>query len=67
MGTWPSPITPLDKLTFTFVDVETTGLDPTTGDGVVGKLPLLRVQGDREIARFESLVHPRREPMHPVL
>ena len=63
MGTWPSPITPLDELAFTFVDVETTGLDPTTGDRVC-EIALLRVQGDREIARFESLVHPQR-PMHP--
>ena len=31
MGTWPSPITPLDELAFTFVDVETTGLDPDDG------------------------------------
>jgi DNA polymerase III subunit epsilon len=63
MGTWPSPITPLDELAFTFVDVETTGLDPATGDRVC-EIALLRVQGDREIARFESLVHPQR-PMHP--
>ena len=62
MGTWPSPITPLDELAFTFVDVETTGLDPTTGDRVC-EIALLRVQGDREIARFESLIHPQR-PMH---
>src|SRR5215470_3313860 len=63
MGTWPSPLTPLDELAFTFVDVETTGLDPATGDRVC-EIALLRVQGDREIARFESLVHPQR-PMHP--
>jgi DNA polymerase-3 subunit epsilon len=62
MGTWPSPITPLDELTFTFVDVETTGLDPAMGDRVC-EIALLRVQGDRELARFESLVHPQR-PMH---
>src|SRR5712692_1713557 len=63
MGTWPSPITPLDELAFTFVDVETTGLEPATGDRVC-EIALLRVQGEREIARFESLVHPQR-PMHP--
>ncbi len=63
MGTWPSPITSLDELAFTFVDVETTGLDPATGDRVC-EIALLRVQGDREIARFESLVHPQM-PMHP--
>ncbi len=63
MGTWPSPTTPLDALSFTFVDVETTGLDPATGDRVC-EIALLRVQGDHEVARFESLVHPQR-PMHP--
>ncbi len=63
MGTWPSPTTPLDELSFTFVDVETTGLDPTTGHRVC-EIALLRVHGDHEIARFESLVHPQR-PMHP--
>src|ERR671931_409661 len=63
MGTWPSPITPLDELAFTFVDVETTGLDPAMGDRVC-EIALLRVQGGREITRFESLVHPQR-PMHP--
>jgi DNA polymerase III subunit epsilon len=63
MGTWPSPTTPLDELSFTFIDVETTGLDPTTGDRVC-ESARLRVHGDHEIARFESLVHPQR-PMHP--
>jgi DNA polymerase-3 subunit epsilon len=63
MGTWPSPITPLDELTFTFVDVETTGLDPGTGDRVC-EIALLRIQGNRELARFDSLVYPHR-PMHP--
>jgi DNA polymerase-3 subunit epsilon len=63
MGTWPSPTTPLDELTFTFVDVETTGLDPATGDRVC-EIALLRVQGDQEIARFASLVHPQ-QPMRP--
>src|SRR6266511_844910 len=63
MGTWPSPTTPLDALSFTFVDVETTGLDPTTGHRVC-EIALLRVHGDHEVARFESLVHPQR-PMHP--
>jgi len=63
MGTWPSPTTLLDELSFTFVDVETTGLDPTTGDRVC-EIALLRVHGDHEVARFESLVHPQR-PMPP--
>lgn len=63
MGTWPSPTTPLEALEFTFVDVETTGLDPTTGDRVC-EIALLRVQEARVLARFESLVDPQR-PMAP--
>jgi DNA polymerase-3 subunit epsilon len=63
MGTWPLPTTPIDAQPFTFVDVETTGLDPTTGDRVC-EIALLRVQGAHELARFESLVYPQR-PMAP--
>src|SRR5205823_12025503 len=59
MGTWPSPTAPIDELAFTFVDVETTGLDHATGDRVC-EIALLRVHGDQELARFESLVHPQR-------
>ena len=59
MGTWPSPTTLIDELSLTFVDVETTGLDHATGDRVC-EIALLRVHGDQEIARFESLVHPQR-------
>ena len=59
MGTWPSPTTPIDELSLTFVDVETTGLDSATGDRVC-EIALLRVRGDQETARFESLVHPQR-------
>lgn len=59
MGTWPSPTTPLEALQFTFVDVETTGLDPTTGDRVC-EIALLRVHGEHELARFESLIQPQR-------
>ena len=63
MGIWPSPTAPIDELSFTFVDVETTGLDSATGDRVC-EIALLRVCGDQEIGRFESLVHPQR-PMTP--
>src|SRR5207248_607068 len=59
MGTWPSPTAPIDELAFTFVDVETTGLDHATGDRVC-EIALLRVHGDQELARFESLVYPQR-------
>lgn len=54
-----SPTTPIDELPLTFVDVETTGLDPQHGDRVC-EVALLRVQGGREIDRFTSLVHPQR-------
>ena len=63
MGIWPSPTAPIDELALTFVDVETTGLDSTTGDRVC-EIALLRVCGDQAIGRFESLVHPQR-PMTP--
>ncbi len=63
MGIWPSPTAPIDELSLTFVDVETTGLDSATGDRVC-EIALLRVCGDQEIGRFESLVHPQR-PMTP--
>src|SRR5262249_61205443 len=59
MGTWPLPTTPIEDLALTFVDVETTGLDHTTGDRVC-EIALLRIRGDQEIARFESLVYPQR-------
>jgi DNA polymerase-3 subunit epsilon len=57
------PTTPLEQLTFTFVDVETTGLNPASGDRVC-EIALLQVQGEHEIARLESLLHPQR-PMTP--
>ena len=63
MGIWPSPTALLDELPLVFVDVETTGLDPATGDRVC-EIALLRTQGRQELARFESLVHPQRL-MHP--
>ncbi|MGE3537217.1 MAG: exonuclease domain-containing protein [Candidatus Tectimicrobiota bacterium] len=63
MGIWPSPTALLDELPLVFVDVETTGLDPATGDRVC-EIALLRVQGTQELARFTSLIHPQRS-MHP--
>ncbi len=58
-----SPMTPVEELPLTFVDVETTGLEPSSGDRVC-EIALLRVQGGQEVARFTSLVHPQRL-MHP--
>ena len=68
-----SPMTPVEQIPFTFVDVETTGLDPALGHRVC-EIALLRVQGrallapsahavaeaQHELARFETLVQPQR-------
>lgn len=54
-----SPTTPVEALPFILVDVETTGLNVTTGDRVC-EIALLRVQGGQEIGRFESLISPQR-------
>jgi DNA polymerase III subunit epsilon len=59
MGVWVSPATPIEELAFTFVDVETTGLDHAAGDRVC-EIALLRVEGEQEVARLESLVQPQR-------
>jgi DNA polymerase-3 subunit epsilon len=59
MQAFPAPTTPVDMLTLTFVDVETTGLDPECGDRVC-EIALLQVRGTREVARFTSLAHPQR-------
>jgi DNA polymerase-3 subunit epsilon len=56
---WPSPTTPVEALTFTYLDVETTGLAPGNGDRVC-EIALLRMHGEQEETRFESLVHPQR-------
>lgn len=58
-----SPTTPVEQIVFTFVDVETTGLRPASGDRVC-EIALLQVQGEQEIGRLESLVNPQR-PMTP--
>lgn len=63
MQVFLAPTTPIEALTLTFVDVETTGLDPDNGDRVC-EIALLRVQNEQEVARFASLVHPQR-PMAP--
>ncbi len=60
MEGWLPPTTPVDNLALTFVDVETTGLSPARGDRVC-EVALLRLEGGREVARFESLVYPQRQ------
>jgi DNA polymerase-3 subunit epsilon len=56
---WPLPTTPVEALTLTYLDVETTGLVPGNGDRVC-EIALLRMHGTQEETRFESLVHPQR-------
>jgi DNA polymerase-3 subunit epsilon len=63
VGNILSLTTPAEDLPFTFVDVETTGLHAATGDRVC-EIALLRVEQEREVARFASLVQPGR-PMTP--
>ena len=55
--------TPFEALPLVCVDVETTGLSPDRGSRVC-EVALLRSEGDREVARFESLVDPQ-QPMPP--
>jgi DNA polymerase-3 subunit epsilon len=54
---------PLSKTAFAVFDVETTGLSPAYGHRVC-EVGCLRVQGDEELGRFESLVDPQR-PISP--
>jgi DNA polymerase III epsilon subunit family exonuclease len=63
METFRSPVTPVEDLSFTVVDVETTGLDPSAGDRIC-EIALLRADQGGEVARLESLVQPFR-PMTP--
>ncbi|TKJ31030.1 MAG: hypothetical protein CEE40_02975 [Chloroflexi bacterium B3_Chlor] len=55
----PALSTPLDGVTFTVLDVETTGLNPHFGDRVC-EIALLQCQGGAELGRFHSLVNPGR-------
>ena len=50
---------PLSQTAFAVFDVETTGLNPAYGHRVC-EVACLRVQNDEEMARFESLVDPKR-------
>ena len=50
---------PLHDAPLAFLDVETTGLNPDWGDRVV-EIAVVRARGLSEVARFVSLVNPRR-------
>lgn len=49
----------LDAATFTVIDVETTGLDPASGDRVC-EVGAIKMQVGKELGRFETLVNPER-------
>ncbi len=55
----PSPADTLGNITFTVVDVETTGLDPNGGHRIC-EVALLRYRLGRVEDTFESLVNPQR-------
>ena len=53
----------LNETTFTFLDVETTGLFPQFGDRIC-EIALLRWRNGKELGSFESLVRPG-QPISP--
>jgi len=53
----------LSQVTFTYLDVETTGLNPYFGDRIC-EIGLLKCQGNKEIDSFQSLINPAR-PLSP--
>lgn len=62
MTTFP-PATPIDDLTFVFLDVETTGLEPRYGDRVC-EIAVVRSHLDLVQTTFAALVNPER-PISP--
>lgn len=53
----------LDSVIFTFLDVETTGLDVRSGDRIC-EIALLRCRGDEDLDSYQTLVNPGR-PISP--
>ncbi|MGH7807557.1 MAG: exonuclease domain-containing protein [Thermodesulfobacteriota bacterium] len=49
----------LEEITFAFLDVETTGLDPYWGDRIC-EIAVLKTKGTKILDRFETLVNPGR-------
>lgn len=58
-----SPDTRLDELPLAFVDVETTGLEPSYGDRIC-EVAILRCAYGEPVARLEQLINPLR-PISP--
>lgn len=59
MSSDPSPADYLGNLTFTVLDVETTGLSADSGQRIC-EIALLRFRGDKVLDSFESLINPQR-------
>jgi DNA polymerase-3 subunit epsilon len=55
----PSPGDYLGNITFTVLDVETTGLSASSGDRIC-EIALLRLRGGKTLDSFESLIDPER-------
>jgi DNA polymerase III epsilon subunit family exonuclease len=49
----------LEEITFAFLDVETTGLDPYWGDRIC-EIAILKTKGAKVLDRFETLINPGR-------
>ncbi len=49
----------IDDTIFTFLDTETTGLEPGSGDRVI-EVAAVRLKGGERLAAFETLINPRR-------
>ena len=49
----------IDAATFVVIDVETTGLNPSTGDRVC-EVGAIKIHQGKELERYQSLIHPGR-------
>ena len=50
----------IEEIEFTIFDTETTGLAPRLGDRIV-EIAAVRLKGAEQVARFETLVNPKRQ------
>lgn len=57
------PSKSLDEITFAFIDVETTGLDPYLGDRIC-EIAILKTKDGKVLDKFETLINPGRAIPH---
>lgn len=57
------PSKSLDEITFAFLDVETTGLDPYLGDRIC-EIAILKTKDGKVLDKFETLINPGRAIPH---